>query len=178
MPTGATPQVRFPEEVARLAVEFLLRREYSPKVVQHAYTETGAFASSALTIPLDNTIPQNTEGVQVMTVGITPQSVANILAIEVVVFAGVSGGVALCVALFQDATANALAAAAIMGPQNPGTLSFNHIMLAGTTSPTVFKVRAGGSSASTIYINGSATTGLGFFGGVAATSLRVTEFMP
>lgn len=128
-------------------------------------------------IPSDDTIPQNTEGDQVITVTITPTSSTNRLRIEfdcgLIGGTGSSGSV-VC-ALFQDTTANALAVYASgytsTAPLRNARMSYE--MAAGTTGATTFKVRCG-SSGVTLYVNGDAG-GSRLFGGVSAARLRVTE---
>lgn len=51
MPTGATPQERNPEEVARLAVDFLLRREFSAFNKFYDNTLTGNTATITIPVP-------------------------------------------------------------------------------------------------------------------------------
>jgi len=144
-------------------------------VVQVVSFETGTVATGATTIPLDNTIPQNTEGTEFMTLAITPKSTTNKLRIEVVFYGSRGGAGDLIVALFQDTTANALAAASFYVDTNTGriTMSFSHFMTAGTVSSTTFKVRAGGDVAGTVTFNGF--SGGQAFGGVAASSITITE---
>jgi len=143
--------------------------------VQVVNTETGAVSSGSTQIPGDDTIPQNTEGDQVMTLAITPTSSTNKLKIEVVVQCAVSGAGTAVAALFQDTTANALAAmpARIDTAGGMTTISFTHFMTAGTTSSTTFKVRLGATSALTCTFNG--TGGGRIFGGVMASSITITE---
>jgi hypothetical protein len=144
-------------------------------VQQIQKTETGAFASGTTAIPFDDTIPQNTEGDQYMTVAITPKSATSTLVIDIVFnSAEQSGAVYLTVALFQDSTANALAAAstAFVNTNYPVQVAFRHYMTSGTTSATTFKVRAGGD-AGTINFNG--TSGARKLGGVMASSISVME---
>jgi hypothetical protein len=43
------------------------------KVIQVVHVQDGAYASGTTTIPLDNTIPQNTEGTEFMSLAITRQ---------------------------------------------------------------------------------------------------------
>lgn len=150
----------------------------SSVVVQVKNTQTGAVATGTTTIPADDTIPQNTEGTEFMTLAITPTSATNKLRIDVVLQGSTSVLTGAIAALFQDTTANALAAIGVTVPGNTYTveLHFTHYMTAGTTSATTFKLRAGGSSASTFTFNGS--SGGRLWGGVMASSITITEIVP
>ncbi len=53
------------------------------RLVQVVNTETGAVATGTTVMPADNTIPQNTEGDEYMTLAITPTNTNNKLLIEV-----------------------------------------------------------------------------------------------
>lgn len=147
------------------------------KVVQVVNTQTGTLATGTTAIPIDNTIPQNTEGDQYMTLAITPTNSNNNLKIEVVVNGAPDIGTWCLAALFQDTTANALAAqVSYQGANGGGTnLVFTHYMTAGTTSSTTFKVRAGTSTGSRFSFNGG--TGNQFMGGVMASSITITEIL-
>lgn len=148
------------------------------KIVQKVALQDGAVATGTTVMPLDNTIPQNTEGIEFMTLAITPTNVNNILEIEVTAILASSVIAHMGVALFQDTTANALAAAmqAISVAGNMNTINFIHRMVAGTTSSTTFKVRAGGHAAGTTTFNGRSSAGI--FGGVLASSIVITEYLP
>lgn len=151
--------------------------EHASVLVQAVHSQTGSFATGTTVIPVDNTIPQQTEGDQYLSVAITPTKTSNKLVIDVVVYLAhtAAGGPALAAALFQDSTANALAAAFVnaAGANFVMPLTFRHEMTAGTTSATTFKVRCGSGSAGTTTFNGA--TGAGYFGGVFSSSIRVTE---
>jgi hypothetical protein len=130
-------------------------------------------------MPIDDTIPQNTEGDQYMSLAITPKSAASTLVIEVVFNYSESSPDAVTAALFQDSTANALAAAAGYVPSIgdvPNQINFTHVMTAGTTSSTTFKVRAGPNSVGTVTFNGLASARK--LGGVMASSIVIREIMP
>lgn len=146
-------------------------------VVQVVNTQTGALATGTGTIPADDTIPQNTEGTEFMTRAITPTSASNILQIEVVFFGATStaGLSVIFAALFQDSTANALACGMGLCATANGQVGirFTHRMVAGTTSATTFKLRAGGNGAGTTTFNGSG--GVRYFGGTMASSITITE---
>lgn len=144
--------------------------------VQMVSTSTTALATGTTTIPLDDTIPQNTEGTEFMTLAITPKSATNILVIEVVMVGSVNATTNLIGALFQDSTANALAASTIvsLNTGNSIVLPLRHTMAAGTTSATTFKFRAGGSAASTVTFNGR--DGGRLFGAITKSSIVITEY--
>lgn len=143
-------------------------------VVQVVNTQTGALATGTTTIPSDDSIPQNTEGDEYMTRTITPTSATNKLKIDVVFNYETSSADSHCVALFQDSTADAIAAAQdFQGTNEEGCVSFTHFMTAGTTSATTFKVRSGNAGAGTTTFNGEASARR--FGGVMASSITITE---
>lgn len=147
------------------------------RIVQIVNTQTGAVATGSTTIPFDDTIPQNNEGDEYMTLAVTPISATNKLKIDVTFNCAVSALAQVCVALFQDSTANALAAMTPSRIEAAGvqtSCTFSHYMTAGTTSATTFKVRAGPSSG-TLTFNGSA--GSRRWGGVLASSITITEIM-
>lgn len=145
--------------------------------VQAVHTQTGVLSTGTTSFPFDDSIPQNDEGDEVMTLAITPTNSSNKLLIEVIVLVNSSnanGGIQL--GLFQDSTANALAAMTggrAIGGNQPTQIVFRHEMTAGTTSATTFKVRIGTDSAGTTTFNGQ--SGARRFGGVAASSIRITE---
>ncbi len=145
-------------------------------ILQVVSTQTGAVATGTTAIPVDDTIPQSTEGNEYMSLSITPTSSASKLLIQAEFNGAHSNAVStIIVALFQDSTANALACSWTA----PGTAGYpesilvNHYMTAGTTSSTTFKLRAGGSSAGTLTFNGAG--GVRYLGGVLASFITITE---
>jgi hypothetical protein len=146
------------------------------QAIQIVSTITGALGTGTTTMPLDDTIPQNTEGDQYMSLAITPTSATNKLVIEVTAVCSNSAASTKNLALFQDSTANALAAISEYNGIGTGTdtMSLNYVMAAGTTSATTFKVRIGSDSAGTITFNGF--SGQRKMGGVYASSIIITEF--
>jgi len=80
-------------------------------------------------------------------------------------------------ALFQDSTANALAAMVLKSGDTQtgfGPNVFTHYMTAGTVSETTFKIRAGvNASGGTFTFNGN--SGSRLMGGVMASSITITE---
>jgi len=147
-------------------------------VVQTVSTNYSAVATGTTVIPWDDTIPQNTEGDEYMSISITPKSTTNILVIEVVASLASNGVKMIGGAIFQDSTAGALAATAVLEPVISANvaLPLTHSMVAGTTSSTTFKFRAGGETAGTITFNGAG--GARKFGGITASNIKITEYRP
>jgi hypothetical protein len=149
----------------------------SDPVIQRVSTETGAVATGTTVIPWDDSIPQITEGNEYMTLSITPKNSSNILVIDVIWNGASSNNSSIITAaLFQDSTANALAAAqSSLVTANAGNpVIFRHIMTAGTTSSTTFRVRAGDTVGATVTFNG--VSGARKYGGVMASSICITEY--
>lgn len=146
-------------------------------VIQIVNTQNVTSSTGTTAIPFDDTIPQNTEGDEYMTLAITPTHASNKLKIDVIVQGGPTSSAAIMsAALFQDSTAGALAASCtnnLLG-NTGGQVVFTHFMVAGTTSETTFKVRAGTENAGiTFRLNGA--DGSRRYGGVMATSMTITE---
>lgn len=143
--------------------------------VNTAYQVFGSVASTASLMPFDDTVPQNTEGAQFLTVTITPKSASSLLVINVSLFVTASTLGDLSVALFKDSVAGALSATSRSQAAGYSTsLQLNHVMVAGTTSPIAFKVRAGSDLAGTLTVNGYGGTNR-LFGGVMNSFISVTE---
>ena len=145
-------------------------------VLQVVNSSTGAVSTGTTLIPSDDTIPQNSEGNEYMTLSVTPTASANKLMIETVVQVSSSAaGGRMMAALFQDSTANALAVSTqgFVDANKPMMLSFTHYMTSGTTSATTFKVRVGASVAGTTTFNGA--SGARLYGGVSSSSITITE---
>jgi hypothetical protein len=144
-------------------------------VIQRVNTQNAAVSTTTTVLPVDDTIPQITEGAEFLTVSITPKSATHRLLIEVSVWGAIAGANYYGVALFQDATTNALAArpAYVDGAGTMTECSFYYEMAAGTSSSTTFRVRAGPGGATTFTLNGQ--TGGRIMGGVGFSSITVTE---
>jgi hypothetical protein len=150
-------------------------------IIDRAYAEYTANADLTTNIPLDDTIPQNTEGTEIVTASITPKKSANRVRVT---FTGqfatpdTSGPQYAIAALFQDNIANALRATYCeiehVGDSADAphllTMIFEHSP--GTTSAVTYKIRVGGKD-NTVRMNGAAAGRL--FGGVSAAVLTLEE---
>jgi hypothetical protein len=149
------------------------------KVKQTVSTMVVSTTSGTTTFPvLDDTIPQNSEGNEFMTLAITPTSASTKLQIDVLVHCtNGTADVSMMTALFQDTTANALANSAIsannMGNNGYIPMNLTYVMTSGTTSSTTFKVRCGANSGTTYF---NSRSGGREFGGVLTSSIVITEY--
>jgi len=140
--------------------------------------QTGAVATGTTLIPNDNTIPQNTEGDQYLSLSITPTNVSSTLEIDVEVNGSASNLSLIGAALFIDSGVSAVVAKPISNPSAGynQVIPLKFLMIAGTLSTMTFKVRAGSGSAGTFTLNG--TGGNGQFGGVMYSRITIKEYLP
>lgn len=147
-------------------------------VIQVVTASDSSVATGTTTTPSDDSIPQITEGNEFITVSITPKFSNSTLIITANVILSSSINGSTTTALHQDATAGALAAVG----DSPGAanafapITLIHIMTSATIVSTIFRIRAGGSGASTITFNG--ISGAQRFNGVSASTLQVVEVEP
>ena len=145
-------------------------------VVQVVNVTSVATATGTTVTPFDDTIPQNDEGTEFLTLAITPTNSSNKLHIKVEGQQGsTKKGSWLTLALFQDSTAGAIAASNSFDNIANGNNNYglSHFMTSGTTSETTFKVRVGPHASSTVRMNGSA--GQRFMGGILGSAITITE---
>ncbi len=122
------------------------------------------------------TIPQITEGIEVLSATITPTTADSILLIQSLVHLGpASDGHRYAIMLFQDDTTDALEMATTLA-QSGGDmqdLSMQFRKIAGTTSPITFSVRVAPQSGQGVFINRGNVSLIG--GGSLNSSLVVWE---
>lgn len=150
----------------------------SGQLAQMVTSATGTVATGTTLMLADNSVPQNTAGDQYLSLAITPKSATSTLEIDISMVLSSSVANNLIVALFQDAAANALAANITYQGTATGNVvvTLKHIVTAGTTSATTFKVRAGGNNAGTTTFNG--VGGLQKLGGVSSSRITIKEYSP
>jgi hypothetical protein len=149
------------------------------RTVQIVEDTDSAVATTTTVMPIDDTIPQNTEGAEFLSVSITPTNAASKLIVDWELNVSTNtGGVNLAAALFVDSEANARMARAT-NAGNTNTMSEiggSYMMTAGGTSAITFAIRGGPESAGTMTVNGENAARR--FGGVAYSFLRVREILP
>lgn len=151
----------------------------SGRLVQIVTASTTTETTATTTLPADGTIPQQTEGSEILTASITPTDTSNTLLITF------NGNFSLAApangtcALFQDSTANALIGSRVWGTSSSINAScastMVYFMAAGTTSSTTFKVRIGKASAPagnvTLFTSSN-------FGSAGLATLTIMEIAP
>lgn len=155
-----------------------VRRGDTGVIVQEVSTSTSNYLSGTATMPMNDSIRVNTEGDEYLALTITPTSTSNKLRIKALVHASSSVAHNMGLAIFQDATVNALAVA-YENNQTANTLRQLEIdfeITAAITTATTFKIRVGTDVAGTTMING--TSGARKGGGILFSSLSITERRP
>jgi hypothetical protein len=144
-------------------------------VVQQVHVQTASLATTATSIPYDDSKPQSNEGVELFTLAIKPTNAANDLYFDIQIPMSTNAiGTENIIALFKDSDADALA----VGWQ---TTANNYSMSprikcklpAGTTSLTTYKLRYANNAGNTSTVNGN--QGGRKFGGVSFASMTITE---
>jgi hypothetical protein len=147
----------------------------SGSVIQVVSQQFSSLATGTGIIPADDTIPQISEGFEVMNLSITPKSATSILRVDAV-FTGaynVSHG-NMVLAVFRDATADALGAVNFGHSASFGkTYGLTVVATSGSLNLTTFRVRTGSTDGSTVTFNGSDSARK--FGGKAGSSITITE---
>ena len=127
-------------------------------IVQSALAEDGTSQTITATIPADNSIPQITEGVQVLSLTITPKSTSNrmkVLCIGNIIHSSATGQ--CTVALFEG---NTCVGASTWNQASSGIVpvSMQFYFNPSSTSETIYTIRIGPSSGS-IFFNSYGTLG-------------------
>lgn len=149
------------------------------RLVDTAFVIDGEVDTGVISINNDNSIMQNDEGNPFLALpAFTPKDALNILRIDVVMNLGFTSSNQLMIGLFQDSIVDAIALVTneISSNNQSVCISFVYQMVAGTTSPITFSVRAGAAGGATTTFNGILGTRTG--GGKMVSSISVMEFKP
>ena len=130
------------------------------KILQVVSNLINTTSTTTTTFPADTTIPQNTEGVELATLAITPTAANSTLHIYMQISGTKGHGAGIYMCLFVDTTADAIA---VSGTHTnnyglPTVSTSLHIIAAASTSARTYKMRIGCDSAAgnTAYINRTA----------------------
>lgn len=142
------------------------------QTLQATYTTNAALAT---TIPFDDTTPQSTEGVQILSQAITPADNTNKVLCRVSVWGctDFSTSFSIIAALFRGTTCINVAAQTNPNADSPACVQFEFLDSPASASAQTYTVRVGAETGSAIRLNG--TTGARRFGGTSACTLTVEE---
>jgi len=149
-------------------------------IIQIVNTNYTTFFSTTSTVPLDDTIPQNTEGAEVTTLSITPRSANNKILVRVIMqVTNDNSSYINAISLYRDSVANALASSwsRTVANNNPvSAMVIEYLDSPSTTSAITYKVRAGtngGTGGQTLQINGG--SGVRYLGGALSSGITLME---
>lgn len=136
--------------------------------------------STTTAIPIDDTIPQITEGAELMSVSVTPSSASNKLKITLTGFASCNGTGLGCIAVFAGTGANAVASSPINMVSSSGNVVFqiSQVFVIDSFSGTQTISIRGGIPAATfrwLAVGAGLTT---YFGTSDRATLLVEEIAP
>ena len=146
------------------------------KVLQHKEVSSSAVATGTTVFVEDDTIPQNDEGTEIMTLAITPVSATSTMYIATQIFHSNGATTRTGIGLFKDSDANALAFTSVFikDPTSMGNGVLRYAEVTGNTTARTYKVRIGGMGSSTITFNGQSTVRK--FGGIdTLSSIQILE---
>jgi hypothetical protein len=148
----------------------------TPLIIDRATAEYTSNADLTVAIPLDDTIPQVTEGTQILSVSITPKSTTNKVRVRFQGQVIANGALNLIGALFLNGGANAVRTAYTTNAGSGGfatelVLEYEHTP--GATSAQTYTLRVGSHTGAAIRLNGSHTGR--YFGGTSAATLIAEE---
>jgi hypothetical protein len=149
---------------------------HTGQVVQRIRAENVTASSASTVIPYDDTIPQNTEGTQILSLSITPKSATNKLRIRSCAWVDGSATYRVVIAVFRDSTANAMSSGTLRCPGAGSTMDLpvDAEAVAGSTSSTTFYIRMGIESGGTWGLNGT-NGGVRYYGGSLVSFIEIEE---
>jgi len=139
-------------------------------VVRNTYTAVRAITTA---MPADNTTPLISEGQEVFRVAIVPSNASSKIRVTAKVSMAPSTSERASAALFDGSNQLLTAQASPTGATNH-QLTLTTIHTPGTTNFVEYKVRAGGHSSSTAYLNAN-ESGTGFYSGLLNTFIEAEE---
>lgn len=147
----------------------------SGTVLGFSVATSSTYTSTTSAIPTDDTAPQSTEGLELLTLDYTPKSTTSTLLIFANIPVATANAVgSIIAAIFNGGSSAIQTAETIVAAGNYRTSIAAHASYApGVTSAQTISVRVGRASASTIYIGGLNSGSL--FGSSTVSSLLVME---
>lgn len=154
-----------------------LRDSFLPNgtIIDRGFASYAANVALTVAMPTDDTMPQITEGTEILKVTITPKKTTSRLRARALVIGSVNAADNWAAALFSAGAANALHAkyAPPLSANYVTTIPLEWEWVPGVTTAIDVTVRAGSNPSRSLYLNGSSTGRI--FGGAAHCTLVVEE---
>lgn len=158
----------------------LLSAGGKPTTIHHGRATSVTYETCGTDLPVDDSIPQITEGVEVLSLTVTPTNAASVLHIRTDLALGAAAAGLVGAGLWIDSTAGALNAdgTRVEGSTDVQRLVMDHYVSASNTTQRVYHVRIGPDAGgpANAFLNGSG--GGRYFGGVMRSTLSVDEILP
>ena len=130
-------------------------------------------ATGTTTIPLDNTIPTNTEGTEFVSAAVTPNKTNNRMFVDAMILCSSNtADRTIIVAMFSGSSCRAVNAVYVASANKLVTIPIWFTETVEGTSEVTYSLRAGLDAAGTIQVNNN---GAQVFNGQAGSYLRVLE---
>lgn len=148
------------------------------KVAQVVTATSNTRTTTTAAMYYDDTIPQNTEGAEYITLAITPTNASSKLIIRFDAMCDADTVRYVMAALFVDSTADAISATAVTvgNASNNNQMTVSAVITAGSTAARTYKIRYG-MQAGTGVMNGSYGSGH-IFGAAALATFTIMEVLP
>ena len=144
------------------------------KTLQIVYAETTAASTGTTVMVNDDSIPQKTEGIEAITLAITPVSSTSRLVITGSILLYTTAAGMKIWAIFKDDGADAIWAGAWQDSDGSMmSLPVHFTEISGSTTERTYKVRIGLTASYTGTLNGQ--SGSRRFGAIPKTNLQITE---
>lgn len=152
----------------------LIKKELKIKIAQVVIDTNDVASTKSTGFPSDDTIPQITEGDEILSKAITPQNASSIILIFFKTILIQSS--AFCLAcLFNSGSSNAVLTARAAASNS---LTAIYSESAGSTDARTYSVRVGDSTGNNIIVNKAQVGGLDRFGATEKSRLIVMEILP
>jgi hypothetical protein len=123
-------------------------------------------------LPVDGSKPQSTDGTEVVTVEIQPNSASSEIEVTYTLAGSTTSGMFVGAAVFQDSGTDALDGSCCLeqttGANQKFQMTWTFRVASGSADSRTYKLRAGPHSSGTVYVNGDSSGSLLMDGGMEA----------
>jgi len=154
------------------SVNLVAAAGYTGKI-EYSFDES--YGSTTESIPTDNTVPQSSEGVSLITKEVTPTRSGSTYIVQASFYGETSAATIAVATLFSSTSTNAIGVTwqSVTAAQQI-SLTVSGVLVTSSADPVTFSLRAG-TSVGTLYVDGNSSNRI--FGGVPGRTLVITEIL-